>query len=494
MNKNINSRAELTELLERLIENRLTPEQARQLEMRLRSEPMARRYYVEYLQVHAGLSLQDRLLTGSSSLDELAHAVSNLESTAPLPPRRVPLWRRATPLKLAASLALILAGFLLGAFAIMPDPDSQFIATLSVTKNCRWKACEQPTYEGAEVLPGKLELDEGLAIIRFHSGALLTLEGPASIILLDKMHCFIEYGKLTADIPPEAIGFSVKNQYGTVVDFGTKFGINALKDSGVEVEVFDGIVELRHTTSDNSLELLTGQGGLFENKGITMSKSQRESTNFTKPPASTEPPLFLSSTFGKGQTSYVSSTGTVAATHNKWETFSDILVLMKNTDQHDKGFNRKAYISFDLEQIRSQEVKSATLTLQFLPTGIGYASNVSDCIFSVYGIKDESLDNWNSESINWVNAPGNLPGGGEVDLEKVMLLGNFTIDSGIQKTSMSIQTEELTKFLSNDTNGLITLVIVRDSKELERVGLVHGFAGNNHRTSAPPTLSIFFEN
>ena len=47
MNKNINSRAELTELLERLIENRLTPEQARQLEMRLRSEPMARRYYVE---------------------------------------------------------------------------------------------------------------------------------------------------------------------------------------------------------------------------------------------------------------------------------------------------------------------------------------------------------------------------------------------------------------------------------------------------------------
>ena len=84
---------------------------------------------------------------------------------------------------------------------------------------------------------------------------------------------------------------------------------------------------------------------------------------------------------------------------------------MKNTDQHGKGFNRKAYISFDLEQIRSQEVKSATLTLQFLPTGIGYASNVSDCIFSVYGIKDESLDNWNSESINWVNAPANLPGG-----------------------------------------------------------------------------------
>ena len=494
MNKNINSRAELTELLERLIENRLTPEQARQLEMRLRSEPMARRYYVEYLQVHAGLSLQDRLLTGSSSLDELAHAVSNLESTAPLPPRRVPLWRRATPLKLVASLVLILAGFLLGAFAIMSDPDSQFIATLSVTKNCRWKVCEQPTYEGAEVSSGKLELDEGLAIIRFHSGALLTLEGPASIILLDKMHCFIEYGKLTADIPPEAIGFSVENQYGTVVDFGTKFGINALKDSGVEVEVFDGIVELRHTTSNDSLELLTGQGGLFENKGITMSKSQRESTNFTKPPASTEPPLFLSSTFGKGQTSSVSSTGTIVATHNRWKTFSDTLVLMKNTDQHGKGFNRKAYISFDLEQIRSQEVKSATLTLQFLPTGIGYASNVSDCIFSVYGIKDESLDNWNSESINWVNAPGNLPGGGEVDLEKVMLLGNFTIDSGIQKTSMSIQTEELTKFLSNDTNGLITLVIVRDSKELERVGLVHGFAGNNHRTSAPPTLSIFFEN
>ena len=494
MNKNINSRAELTELLERLIENRLTPEQARQLEMRLRSEPMARSYYVEYLQVHAGLSLQDRLLTGSSSLDELAHAVSNLESTAPLPPRRVPLWRRATPLKLVASLVLILAGFWLSGISIKSDPDSQIIATLSATKNCRWKACEQPTIEGVRLSAGKLELDEGLATIRFHSGAVITLEGPASIILLDKMHCFIEYGKLTADIPPEAIGFSVKNQYGTVVDFGTKFGINALKNSAVEVEVFDGIVELRHTTSNDSLELLTGQGGLFDDKGITMSKYQRESTNFTKPPSSAKPPLFLSSTFGKGQTSYASSTGTVAATHNRWKTFSDTLVLMKNTDQHGKGFNRKAYISFDLEQIRSQEAKSATLTLQFLPTGIGYASNVSDCIFSVYGIKDESLDNWNSESINWVNAPANLPGGAEVDLEKVMLLGNFTIDSGIQKISASVQTQELAKFINNDTNGLITITIVRDTVELQPVGLVHGFAGNNHPSSTPPTLSLLFEN
>ena len=230
MNKNINSRAELTELLERLIENRLTPEQAKQLEMRLRSEPMARRYYVEYLQVHAGLSLQDRLLTGSSSLDELAHAVSNLESTAPLPPRRVPLWRRATPLKLVASLILILAGFLLGAICDNVRPRQPvYCDPVCRQRTAVGKLVNNQPIEGAGVSSGKLELDEGLAIIRFHSGALLTLEGPASIILLDKMHCFIEYGKLTADIPPEAIGFSVENQYGTVVDFGTKFGINALK-------------------------------------------------------------------------------------------------------------------------------------------------------------------------------------------------------------------------------------------------------------------------
>ena len=38
MNKNINSRAELTELLERLIENRLTPEQAREVTIRLDEE------------------------------------------------------------------------------------------------------------------------------------------------------------------------------------------------------------------------------------------------------------------------------------------------------------------------------------------------------------------------------------------------------------------------------------------------------------------------
>jgi hypothetical protein len=37
---------------------------------------------------------------------------------------------------------------------------------------------------------------------------------------------------------------------------------------------------------------------------------------------------------------------------------------------------------------------------------------------------------------------------------------------------------------------VVTFLVVRRTPETRRGGLVHGFAGNHHPTSAPPTLRI----
>ena len=44
--------------------------------------------------------------------------------------------------------------------------------------------------------------------------------------------------------------------------------------------------------------------------------------------------------------------------------------------------------------------------------------------------------------------------------------------------------------LARDRDGTVTFLLVRETAELRRSGLVHGFAGNHHPTAAPPTLRL----
>ncbi|MGL1617872.1 hypothetical protein ACSTHL_23690, partial [Vibrio parahaemolyticus] len=72
----------------------------------------------------------------------------------------------------------------------------------------------------------------------------------------------------------------------------------------------------------------------------------------------------------------------------------------------------------------------AHLSFTYTPTGMGYASQVPDATFAVYGLKEESLDDWNEKTLRWSNAPANRDGGANLDLDKVVLLGKFEIAQG----------------------------------------------------------------
>ena len=64
---------------------------------------------------------------------------------------------------------------------------------------------------------------------------------------------------------------------------------------------------------------------------------------------------------------------------------------------------RKAFLKFDMSLLGQAVIEEAELHLHGVDTQIGFASLIPDATFSVYGLTDESQDNWDSASINWLN-------------------------------------------------------------------------------------------
>jgi hypothetical protein len=194
----------------------------------------------------------------------------------------------------------------------------------------------------------------------------------------------------------------------------------------------------------------------------------------------------ISTAMGRGKDAYVQP---LFPSKNS----SDILLLVKNTVPKSADYDRKAYIGLDLTPIAGLKIVEAQLTFTFAPTGLGFASEVPDATFTVYGLTDESLDDWDERTIRWQNAPANRPGGANLEPTKVVRLGTFVIVQGALSGTRSIAGDALVDFLNRDTNGLATFILVRETMGSGRTDLVHGFANKHHPSLPPPTLKLTVE-
>lgn len=146
------------------------------------------------------------------------------------------------------------------------------------------------------------------------------------------------------------------------------------------------------------------------------------------------------------------------------------------------GFTRKGYMRFDVSSLTT-DVEFASLDLQ-----IASIQN-QDKIISVFGLTDESLDNWDPNTTDYANAPGNdVSSGAAADLSEATFLGTlFSPSATVAGDILSFSSAALTEFLNADTNGLVTIFITRSGGNLSRNFLP---AGDTHPTFAPPTLSL----
>ncbi|MEM6917274.1 MAG: LamG-like jellyroll fold domain-containing protein, partial [Verrucomicrobiota bacterium] len=106
---------------------------------------------------------------------------------------------------------------------------------------------------------GLLEIESGEAMIAFNSGATATVEGPAALSIESSNRVFLNKGRLTADVPPPATGFTVNTPRLNAVDIGTRFGIEVDSEGNSELHVMEGEVEASRT-SGNSVTVLVREG------------------------------------------------------------------------------------------------------------------------------------------------------------------------------------------------------------------------------------------
>jgi len=450
------------ERIDRAIEGLLSAEELRQFKADVIGDGDLRAAYVDGLWLHSSLRAQRETLM--EVLQE------------PAPEKIVRRWPVAVWAAAAAACVTLAASiWTFGKGTIYHRP----VATLVQAENCKWAGSELPTAVNSKLGTGTLALVEGIATLKFESGATVTLEAPTKLLVRDAMHCRLIEGTVTAEVPEPAHGFTIDTPDIKVVDLGTRFGVTAGAAGNSQVRVFQGAVEVGGLR-DDKLQRLT------EGKGMNVSSGNT--------PAGQEPVhgqlvqeaggwMSIPTSFGRGKDGYARRGDTGAPFGMQ------PVIIVKHTDiAAGRKNERRAIVTFDVSQVPTAGVGEAQIVLDPVPSGFGFSALVPDSHFAIYGITDESLDDWNEKEVRWESLPGCTDDGPNPN--QTERLADFWIPRGGTGGAITVRGEALADFIRRDTNGLVSFLIVRETGESDPNGLAHGFASKEHPTARPPTLRI----
>lgn len=231
---------EFENLLAAATDGRASDEEIDRLQQLLMADLDAADDYLDYVDTHANL------------VDDCIE--SDAEPITPFPtPRRQPVWQI-----FAAIAALVLVALFSWALlrpdspAADPEPPN-YIAIVTHAEGALWEGEDASVIIGSALTPGEIELCEGRVELELNSGVRVALEGQTRFRLVDEKRGILEEGRLSANVPPSGMGFTVDTPQMEVVDLGTEFGLN-VSETGSEVHVFSGEVE---ATVSKQTELLT---------------------------------------------------------------------------------------------------------------------------------------------------------------------------------------------------------------------------------------------
>lgn len=241
---------ELRDLLRRLSDGPLSPEESARLNELLHGDPEACELYLNQFTLEAQLRQE---FGGRQPLPEDLPAFARTsEGPTAAPPtiRGLHVARFAAAALLGAALTLLSSSLWTRS---RQDERSiaDCVATLLFADNCQWRTQERPV-EGQRLSAGPLQLERGLAILRFDGGAAVVLEGPAELRVESRGCARLIHGRLTVRAPKEAAGFTVRSPASDVVDLGTEFAIMVERGGATEVHVLEG--EVSHSKPGAPME------------------------------------------------------------------------------------------------------------------------------------------------------------------------------------------------------------------------------------------------
>ena len=182
------------------------------------------------------------------------------------------------------------------------------------------------------------------------------------------------------------------------------------------------------------------------------------------------------------------------------------------------GNHRKAYLRFDIDADLCASVLTAQLTLATRDDPWGANDDPNKVwTFNVFGLNDSASGDGDPDSsgspgwwegtgvsglvgqdvpgIDWLNAPAN-DNTGDGFTSAATLLGTFAITGdSIAGQTIDFSSTALIDFLNSDTNGLVTLMIARDTlgDDPSTDTVIHFFASKEYQGGAyAPTLDITY--
>ena len=165
------------------------------------------------------------------------------------------------------------------------SPSAEGFAVVSGLFGAKWNEDFSGYMEGDTLGPGDFCLASGTAEIKFFSGANMTVEGPAEILLKSAWEAECRDGLVRMQVPPAARGFKLQAPSTEIIDLGTEFGLS-VRDGEGQVEVFDGEISIRHQDEEKQL-LEKGEAFILPREGLTIATekggvSYPDATKFKK--------------------------------------------------------------------------------------------------------------------------------------------------------------------------------------------------------------------
>lgn len=164
---------------------------------------------------------------------------------------------------LVTSAAILVFSVLL--MKLTPPAGGVLVGSLTRSADAQWESACGDIAAGSELRVGPLKLVKGLAEIQFEDGASVILEAPVEFTLESPRQMHITRGKAVANIHgANTKTFVIRSPYGTVVDYGTEFGVQ-VSPGEIKTHVFQGSVALRDGDDpvkfSETLNLHAGEGG-----------------------------------------------------------------------------------------------------------------------------------------------------------------------------------------------------------------------------------------
>ncbi|WP_158261247.1 MULTISPECIES: FecR domain-containing protein [Pirellulaceae] len=107
----------------------------------------------------------------------------------------------------------------------------------------------------ALIMGKRVSIESGSSEVRLLNDVSFSIAAPASFVIETANQCRVWQGKMTVSVPVGAKGFRVVTDHADIVDQGTRFGVAVNPETGTDVAVFEGRVDLASQSAEKRLEV-----------------------------------------------------------------------------------------------------------------------------------------------------------------------------------------------------------------------------------------------